>query len=351
MKAWESVLISPSTTIIDAIKIIDSSAMQIVLVVDEQRRLLGTVTDGDIRRGILKGVTLDQPVTSVMKEDPLTASPEQKREAILKIMKEKAVKQIPVVDVNRRVVKLELIDDLLEATTLDNWVILMAGGLGTRLQPLTEDCPKPMVQIGDKPVLETILVNFIEQGFNKFFIAVNHLSKQIHDHFGDGSHWGVKIEYLTESKKMGTAGALSMLPEKSSKPIFVMNGDLLTKVNFKQLLDFHSQHEAAATMCVREYSFQIPYGVIRIEENRIKEIDEKPVQQFFVNAGIYVLEPETLDLLPDQQYFDMTTLFENVIAKNMRTAVFPIREYWIDIGYHGDYEKANSDYGEVFIDD
>lgn len=351
MKDWESVLISPSTTIIDAIKIIDTSAMQIALVVDDQKRLLGTVTDGDIRRGILKGIKLEQQVTSVMKEDPLTVGPEQNRDAILKIMKEKAIKQVPVIDGNGYVIKLELIDELLKETTLDNWVVLMAGGLGTRLQPLTEDCPKPMVQVGGKPVLETILVNFIDQGFNKFFIAVNHFASQIQKYFGDGSYWGAEIEYLTEDKKMGTAGALSMLPEKPAKPVLVMNGDLLTKVNFEQLLDFHSQHEADATMCVREYSFQIPYGVIKIEENCIKEIDEKPVQQFFVNAGIYVLEPEALELIPEQQYFDMTTLFEQLIANNMKSAVFPIREYWIDIGYHGDYERANHDYGEVFIND
>lgn len=266
-------------------------------------------------------------------------------------MKEKAIKQVPVIDGNGYVIKLELIDELLKETTLDNWVVLMAGGLGTRLQPLTEDCPKPMVQVGGKPVLETILVNFIDQGFNKFFIAVNHFASQIQKYFGDGSYWGAEIEYLTEDKKMGTAGALSMLPEKPAKPVLVMNGDLLTKVNFEQLLDFHSQHEADATMCVREYSFQIPYGVIKIEENCIKEIDEKPVQQFFVNAGIYVLEPEALELIPEQQYFDMTTLFEQLIANNMKSAVFPIREYWIDIGYHGDYERANHDYGEVFIND
>ncbi len=348
MNSWKQTLIKPSTTIVDTIKIIDASALQIALVVEDNNRLLGTVTDGDIRRGILKGISLEQPVTEVMKTDPIVAGPDLKREDIFTLMKEKVINQLPVVDEKGCVVRLELLGDLIQSEEVESWVVLMAGGLGTRLQPLTNDCPKPMVKVGGKPVLETILNSFTEQGFKKFYLAVNHMADQIQQHFGDGEKWGVEIKYLVENKRMGTAGALSLLPEKPQNPILVMNGDLLTKVNYKQLIDFHNEHEAAATMCVREYSFQIPYGVVKIDNNYIKEIDEKPVQNFFVNAGIYVLEPDALKLIPDDENYDMTTLFEKIIENEMQIVVFPIREYWIDIGYHEDFAKANDDYPNIF---
>lgn len=349
MKDWGKTLIPLSSSIVDTIKIIDTSGMQIALVVDEKNRLQGTVTDGDIRRGILRGVSLDRPVTEVMRAAPVAATVEQKREEILNIMKKKGIKQIPVVDEGGCVVGLELLDELLHTGVMENWVVLMAGGLGTRLKPLTDHCPKPMVKIGSRPLLETILTSFIAQGFTRFFLAVNYMAGRIKEHFGDGSKWGVEINYLTEKKKMGTAGALGLLPEKPDKPLLVMNGDLLTKVNYRQLLDFHDENRAAATMCVREYTFQLPYGVVKLENNRrIREIDEKPVHRFFVNAGIYVLEPSVLQYLPPDTYIDMTTLFGRIIAHKLETSVFPIREYWIDIGYHEELEKANAEFGNLF---
>ncbi len=349
MKDWEKTLVSPSSSIVDTLKIIDSGAMQIALVVDEDNRLLGTVTDGDVRRCILKGISLESPVTEIMKKTPVVATVGQTREDILKMMRNKGKKQIPVVDQNGCVVGLELLDELLQTGAMENWVVIMAGGLGTRLKPLTDHCPKPMVKIGSKPLLETILNSFIDQGFSKFFIAVNYMAEIIKKHFGDGSQWGVEINYLTEEKKMGTAGALGLLPEKPDKPLLVMNGDLLTKVNYKQLLDYHSESRAVATMCVREYSFQLPYGVIKIENGRrIREIEEKPVHHFFVNAGIYVLEPQVLQYLPADTCIDMTTLFERIIEQKLETSVFPIREYWIDIGYHEELERANAEFDSIF---
>lgn len=347
----KKVLVSPMHSIIEVIKIIDQSALQIALVVDKNMRLLGTVTDGDIRRGILKGIALEQPVKEVMKSKPVVANVEQSTESILRLMKIKVINQVPIVDNEGRVVRLELLNELIEDKNIDNWVVLMAGGLGSRLKPLTDDCPKPMVSIGGKPLLETILENFIEQGFNQFYFAVNHMAEQITGYFGDGSKWDININYLLEKKKLGTAGAISLLHEQPTKPIIVMNGDLLTKVNYNLLLEFHKDHKAAATMCVREHSFQIPYGVIKIDDSLIKEINEKPVQRCFVNAGIYVLEPEALQFIPKNEYLDMTTLFETLIANNMETTVYPIREYWIDIGQHDALEKANNDYRVVFEDD
>lgn len=243
-----------------------------------------------------------------------------------------------------------MLDGLIKSQAVGNWAVLMAGGLGTRLWPLTNDFPKPLVKVGNKPVLETILNNLIEYGFRIFFFAVNYKSYQIKKYFGDGSSWGVEINYLTEQKKMGTAGALSLLPEKPSKAVLVMNGDILAKVNFQQLLSFHQQSAAMATMCIRDYSLQLPYGVVEIKDGRLIQIDEKPVHAFFVNAGIYVLEPEAIQFISENTFFHMTALFQLLIDNNVQTAVFPVRDYWIDIGCREDLKKANADYAKYFLD-
>lgn len=348
MKMWKNVLVLPDTSIREAIRIIDQGALKIALVVDENNRLVGTVSDGDIRRGILKGCELDNPVRMIMNISPSVAKTKDGREEILALMRQKQVYQIPVVDVEGKLVGLEVIESILAVPPRDNWVVLMAGGLGSRLKQLTADTPKPLLKVGNKPILETILASFVEQGFSKFFISVNFKSELIESHFGDGSRWGVEIEYLREDKKLGTAGALTLLPASTSNPILVMNGDVLTKVNFQHLLDFHAEHEAAATMCVREYDFQVPYGVVRLDNHRITAIEEKPVQRFFVNAGIYVMEPQVIGLLQHGQYTDMPTLFEILISKGGEAAVFPLREYWLDIGRIDDFERANGEFDKVF---
>jgi len=348
MKEWKNVLVSPGTSIRETIRIMDRGALKIALVVDTEQRLLGTVSDGDVRRGILKGCALEDSVQQVMNTTPTTVPRHESRESILSLMRNKQMYQIPVVDDTGLLVGLEVIDTILAAPCRANWVVLMAGGLGSRLKQLTKDIPKPLLKVGDKPILETILANFIAQGFSRFFISVNYKSELIKDHFGDGSQWGVQIEYLHESKRLGTAGALSLLPEKPLLPLIVMNGDLLTKVDFGQLLDFHQEHRAAATMCVQEYHFEVPYGVVSVDGHRLLAISEKPVHRYFVNAGIYVLQPDNLNLIPHDAYSDMTSFFENLIHKQEETAVFPIREYWLDIGRIDDFEKAKSEYLEVF---
>jgi UTP-glucose-1-phosphate uridylyltransferase len=314
MHNWKKTAITPETSIRETIKVIDRSALQIALVVDPDDKLLGTVTDGDIRRGILKGISLDAPVKQIYYVSPLTASIDDDPETMHRIMREQYINQLPVLDNKGRVVQLKLLKEILSDEKQKNPVILMAGGLGTRLRPLTELCPKPLLKIGGTPVLETILEGFIDNGFNNFYLSVNYKADMIEDYFGDGSKWGVNIKYLREDKRLGTAGSVKLLPKRPSMPFIVMNGDLLTKVNFKRLLEFHiNNHKlsnAMATMCVREYTIQIPYGVIKKEGNRLVRLDEKPVQRFFVNGGIYVFEPEILDLIPDDQYFDMTDLFD-----------------------------------------
>ncbi len=348
MKDWQKTLLGSQTRIRQVIETIDRGDCHIALVVDEKQRLLGTVTDGDVRRGLLKGIGLDHVVTRVMQKKPVTAPLGEKRSELEKIMEQKLIRQIPLLDSKGRVAGLELLDDLHRLKVRENWVVLMAGGLGTRLRPLTQDCPKPLLKVGEKPILETILENFIEHGFRNFYLSVNYQDKMIRDHFKDGSAWGIRIHYLHENTKLGTAGALSLLPSSPPEPVLVMNGDLLTKVNFRQLLDFHREQNAAGTMCIREYDFQVPYGVVSTQKNMVRSIDEKPVHRFFVNAGIYVLEPQALKFLKKKKHTDMPAFLEKLMAKKMKISAFPIREYWIDIGRMDDLERANGEFASVF---
>ncbi len=352
MKDWRKTSVGPETSIKETMAVIDKSAVQIALVVDQNDKLLGTVTDGDIRRGILKGVSLDEPVKRIFYVSPLTASIDDNSETLHRIMKEQSINQLPVVDHDGRVVELVLLRDILTGKKNKNPVILMAGGLGTRLRPLTESCPKPLLKVGGTPLLETILQGFIDKGFDTFYLSVNYKAEMIEDYFGDGSKWGVSVNYLRETKRLGTAGSIKLLPRKPTLPFIVMNGDLLTKVDFKNLLEFHVNNNklsnAMATMCVREYNMQIPYGVIRQEGNRLVHLDEKPVHRFFINGGIYVFEPDMIDLIPDDQYFDMTHLFDKMMGKDYKTVIFHIREYWMDIGHKADFETADGEFGEIF---
>lgn len=344
MKNWKEILIEPCTSIMRAIEIIDNSALQIAIVVNEDKYLLGTVTDGDIRRGILKGISLEESVDKIMNPSPTVAQENESQDNILSVMRSKKLHQIPVVNSENRVVGLEVVEELLQQDKRDNWVVLMAGGLGSRLRPLTNDCPKTLLQIGSKPLLQTIIESFMKSGFTKFYISVNYKAEMIEEYIGNGSKWGIEIKYLHETQRLGTAGALGLLPEKPDHPIIVMNGDLLTNVNFQRLLEFHFENKAQATICVREYDFKVPYGVVRVDKNRLVGIDEKPVHKFFVSAGIYVLEPLILDLIPRDSFYDMPTLYEKLIKLNYEIIAFPIREYWLDIGHMDDFEKAKVDF-------
>lgn len=348
---WEKVLVAPETSIIDAMRRMDETALQIIMVVSGERQLLGTVTDGDIRRAILKGTDLKVSIDTVMNKRPTAFKANESRQDMLTAMRLLDIARVPIVDDRNRVVGLQILDQLLRPASKDNPVVLMAGGLGSRLSTLTQNCPKPLLPIGNQPVLQTILENFISHGFHKFYISVNYKAEMIMDYFGNGCRWDVSIEYIHEDKRMGTAGALSLLPERPQQPFFVMNGDILTKVNFLQLLDFHTEHRAAATMCAYRYELQIPYGVLKVDKYRLQEITEKPTQSFFVNAGIYVLEPHALDHIPADTFFDMPSLFDKIIASGQDSAVFPIREYWLDIGKMSDFELAQSDYAKIFGED
>ena len=348
MKNIENIKLKQNATIKEALGIIDSGAMQIALVVDDNDKLLGTLTDGDIRRGILRGLDLDSSIETIVFKEPAVAKISSTKEEILKIALSKKLHQIPIIDDNGIVLDLKEIEELVEPKIKTNRVILMVGGLGTRLRPLTQDTPKPMLKVGNKPILQTIVEKFAEYGFANITMCVNFNASIIRDYFGDGKEFGVNIDYVLEEKRMGTAGALSLLKERPSEPFFVMNGDLLTNVNFEHIFNYHMLNKATATMCVREYDYEVPYGVVKMNDNKIIEIAEKPVQKFFVSAGIYMLSPEILDLIPKNEFYDMPALFEKLIKLSKNVISFPIREYWLDIGRMEEYQRANEEYKEVF---
>lgn len=348
MKNIKNIKLKQNATIKEALGIIDSGAMQIALVVDDNDKLLGTLTDGDIRRGILRGLDLDSSIETIVFKEPAVAKISSTKEEILKIALSKKLHQIPIVDDNGIVLDLKEIEELVEPKIKTNRVILMVGGLGTRLRPLTQDTPKPMLKVGNKPILQTIVEKFAEYGFVNITMCVNFNASIIRDYFGDGKEFGVNIDYVLEEKRMGTAGALSLLKERPSEPFFVMNGDLLTNVNFEHIFNYHMINKATATMCVREYDYKVPYGVVKMNDNKITAIAEKPVQKFFVSAGIYMLSPEILDLIPKNEFYDMPALFEKLIKLSKNVISFPIREYWLDIGRMEEYQRANEEYKEVF---
>lgn len=348
MRDWKETLVRPSATIRETLEAIDESALQVALVADGEQQLLGTVTDGDVRRGILRGVDLNDRVEKVMNPSPTTVSADRPREEVLSLMQNERLHQLPVVDGEGRILGLEVVDEFLEPESRENPVVVMAGGLGTRLRPLTEERPKPLVEVGGKPILETILENLTDYGFHRFFFSVNYKAEMVEEHFGDGSDWGVEIEYLNEDKRLGTAGPLRLLPEVPDQPMLVMNGDLLTTLNFAHLLDYHQEHEAAATMCVRRYEIEVPFGVIQTDGKRIVQIREKPNKRCFVNAGVYVLNPRMLDLMSDSGPMTMTELFGMAQEEGERTVVFPLREDWIDVGRPEDLSEARDQYEALF---
>ena len=340
--------IGPDAPINRAIELIESNETKIALVVDEELHLLGTVTDGDIRRGLMRGLQLDRPVREIMNPHPVTASAGEDREDLLPLMRARGYHQLPLVDDSGRLVGIETLTELLNPPRRDNCVVLMAGGLGLRLRPLTETRPKPLLHVGPRPLLETVLQGFIAHGFHNFFISVSYRAEMVEEHFGTGERWGVTINYLREEVPLGTAGALSLLPSPPTSPVLVMNADLLTKLNFANLLDFHSSHAAGATMCVREHSFQLPYGLVELDGNRVLRIAEKPLYKDFVNAGVYVLEPRILSRISAGAVTQMTDLLAGAIGDGELVIGFPVREYWMDIGRDTDLQQAVLDFERDF---
>ena len=348
MKKWEHLLVAPHASVREALRCIDQGGAQIALVVDESRRLLGTLSDGDVRRALLAGHTLDSKAVEVMHGTPMVARADDPRRSIFAKIRRYGLHQLPVVDAERRVVGLETIDDLIIPQERENLIVIMAGGMGSRLKELTRTLPKPMLRVHDRPILEILIEAFVEQGFRNFQIAVNYKAEIIEEHFGDGSKFDAYIHYLRESKRMGTAGALSLLPDVPDRPFLVVNADLMAKVDYVEMLEAHETSGAFATMAVREYEFQIPYGVIAETDGRILGIEEKPLHRSLVCAGIYVLAPEVPALLPKDTYCDMPNLFEEIIKRGKQAASYIVRGYWLDVGRLADFHKANEDFPEMF---
>jgi dTDP-glucose pyrophosphorylase len=347
MTNWRDAVVGLETSIREALQVIDKAGTQGVAVVDSENTLCGIVTDADIRRGILKGFTVDQSVKLIMNTKPKTAFEKTDRESILKLMKKDMLRQMPIINSEGKLLRIDIIDDYLKSDLQNNSVVIMAGGLGTRLSPLTDNCPKPLLKLGDKPILEIIIENLVKMGFKKFYLSVYFRAEMIEEYFGDGSRWGIEISYLKEEKQMGTAGCLSLLPQLDH-PILVMNGDLLTALNFESLMDFHMEQGRIATMCVRNYKHEVPFGVVAVEDDMVQNIEEKPSYNFYINGGVYILSPEALKFIPKNIPFDMPTLFANLINDGYDVGAFPVREYWLDIGRVSDLERAKNEICHVF---
>jgi dTDP-glucose pyrophosphorylase/predicted transcriptional regulator len=337
-------LVRAEASLREVITIIDRGSAQIALVTDAEMKLLGVITDGDIRRAMLRNESLLSLAENIMSRD-FRALPNSATEGeALAFMRHETLHQIPVLDEQGRVVRLFLLEELIKPKKLGNPVVIMAGGEGKRLRPLTQDCPKPMLRVGGKPMLEIILEHCIDAGFQHFYLSVNYLKSQIKDYFGDGTRWHVRIDYLEETRPLGTGGALSLLPQKLSDPLLVLNGDVLTRIDYGRLLRFHDEHQAAATLCVREHTTQIPYGVVRIDDLHVLTLEEKPVLSHYINAGIYLLDPALLDLVPHDKFFDMPQLLENAMQHEYRVSAFPIHEYWLDVGHPETLERAHGEW-------
>jgi dTDP-glucose pyrophosphorylase/CBS domain-containing protein len=348
IKSWRDIALKPETTVQDALAVLDAGSMQITLVVEDDDHLAGTVTDGDIRRALLHGKGLDTPIHEVMNANPITGLIEEDRNIWQRTMLRHSLRHLPLLD-SRGCVKDLVRFQMPSEPRRDTPVVIMAGGLGARLRPLTKDIPKPLIKVGSKPVLQTIIENFAEQGFEDLYLCINYKGEMIRKHFGNGSHFGVSIQYVEENERLGTAGALALLPKAPDRPFIVMNGDLLTKVDFVRLLEFHEQQGFAATMAMREYNYQVPYGVLKFTSGyRLESLVEKPIKRFHVNAGIYILDPHTLRHIPHHEYFEMPSLFHKLMEAGESVGSFPLRDYWIDIGRLEDLERASNEFMEMF---
>jgi dTDP-glucose pyrophosphorylase len=338
---WRQALLPVKSTIHEAIRNLDQVGIKIVLVVNETGTLEGTISDGDIRRGLLKGLDLKSPIESVIRRNPLLVPPKMGRDMVMQLMVANKVQQIPVVDEQHHVIGLHLWDEITTSPQRTNIVVIMAGGMGTRLHPHTNNCPKPLLPVAGKPMLEHIIERAKSEGFTQFVLAIHYLGHMIEDHFGNGERLEVQIGYLREQSPLGTAGALGLLNPQPDIPFVVTNGDVITDIRYGELLDFHIRHNAAATMAVRVHEWQHPFGVVQTQGIDIVGFEEKPVARSHINAGVYALDPEALNVLSADAHCDMPTLFERLQAKGKRTVAYPMHEPWLDVGRPDDLDRAN----------
>ena len=336
-RIWQKTIISIDSKIKDAVEILNTISLKIVIITNKDSVYLGSVTDGDIRRGLLRGLTLDSPVTEIVNRNSMVVPPDLNQAMVLQLMSSNKIQQIPIINEMQHVVGLHLWDDLQAPKKLPNIMIIMAGGKGERLHPQTLNCPKPMLHINGKPILEHIINRAISGGISHFIIAIHYLGHMIEDYFGNGEKFGVKIEYLREKSPLGTAGALSLLLNKPKETFLVVNGDVIVALNYAQLINYHQENNAIATMVVRNYELQNPYGVVQTEGLEIVGFKEKPIARSYINAGVYALEGKALDFLEKSIICDMPSLFVKLLQKSNRIIAFPIHEYWKDLGTPEDF--------------
>lgn len=342
---WKKICIGADFTIFQAMKnISETGARFAVVIAAEDGKLLGTISDGDIRKALLSGLNLNDSVVKVMNVNPVVASINASNIELRDTMERNNYTHIPVIEFDK-IVKIVSLKEVQHAEPLkENIVVLMVGGLGSRLGELTSNCPKPMLKLGDKPILEIIIENLKDYGFHNFYLSVNYKSEMIENYFGDGSSLDIKINYIREEERMGTAGSLSLLKPTNDLPIIVMNGDVLAKINFSSMIDFHSTNGLDACMCTIRHDYQIPFGVVHFDGDLVKSIEEKPIHTTMVNAGIYSLDPKLLSLIPKNIFFDMPVLLEKIITEKYRVGTFQVQDYWLDIGRRDDFHRAEMDY-------
>lgn len=338
----EDVVVSPATTMLQAMEVLHRTGLEVVLVCDEERRLLAVVTDGDLRAAILAGKDLASPLAEVGNRRYTAAGPELSRHAAIQLMVDRGFKCLPVVDKKRRLVDLHTLRNSIRVTRCENWAVIMAGGKGERLGDLTKGIPKPMLPVGDRPILEHIVNLLVSHGVRRIFISINYLGAMIADHFEDGARFACQIEYLHETQPLGTGGPLGLLPERPTEPLLVMNGDLLTNINITRLLKFHRAGEFSSTMVLRDHTVQVPFGVAQTDGMQVTELIEKPSLKYRINTGIYVLEPDLLARIPRDRAYPITDLFAGCIADRRAIGAFPLQEEWHDIGLPVEYERVQA---------
>jgi dTDP-glucose pyrophosphorylase/CBS domain-containing protein len=351
MREIEALFLHSDDRIHDAVERIQKGGMGIALIVNGHNGLIGTVTDGDVRRAILDGVGMEDRIDRLMEyrpepyRQPTVAPIGTPKEELLQLLQNKRIQQIPLLDVEGRVVDLALLNELIGDKLLALSAVVMAGGFGQRLRPLTEDQPKPMLPVGDRPLLELIIQHLSDSGIKKVNITTHYKPEKIIEHFGDGSTFGVELNYVSEDLPLGTAGALGLM-EVPEEPVLVINGDILTRINFCSMLAYHQKHQADLTVAVRKYDLEVPYGVVECEGAKVRQLKEKPVMSFFVNAGIYLLQPSVYRFINNGERLDMTELIQRLLDSGRPIVSFPLLEYWLDIGQLADYEQAQEDFRE-----
>ncbi len=335
--------INRRATLLETLKALSASGEGIALVVDKNNRLEGVATDGDVRRALLKGAKLTDAIEPYMTSNYRFVSPERSRADVLDLMQAQQLRHIPIVDADKELVGIHLLRKMIARDKKPNWAVVMAGGKGTRLHPITEKMPKPMLEVAGRPILERIVLHLVGHGIQRIFLSVNHYSEMIEAHFGDGRQFGSQIEYIRETEPMGTAGSLSQMPAGIEYPVIVMNGDIVSSADFSAMLNYHELHDCAMTMAVKNYSHQVPYGCVEIKDGFVTELEEKPAVEKMVNAGIYVLNPDVIRQIP-AEYYPITDVVNSLLRSGRRVGAFDVLNEWIDVGHHDQLRRARQGY-------